>query len=80
MIAHLVDHLPAGSVIALEAGRILDATILPDLESWDIRRYGDTRIAIKIVAASGTGRADDLGELTPSARSSEPGAGRAAGG
>ena len=26
MIAHLVDHLPAGSVIALEAGRILDAT------------------------------------------------------
>ncbi len=49
MIAHLVDHLPAASVIALEAGRILDETILPDLPSWDIRRYGDTRIAIKVI-------------------------------
>ncbi len=50
MIAHLVDHLPAASVIALEAGRILDETILPDLPSWDIRRYGDTRIAIKVIS------------------------------
>ena len=41
-------------MVALEAGRILDATILPDFESWDIRRYGDTRIAIKVVAATGT--------------------------
>ncbi len=49
MIAHLVEHVPAGSVIALEAGRILDETILPDLPSWDIRRYGDTRIAIKVI-------------------------------
>ena len=50
LIVHLVDHLPAGSVLALEAGRILDATILPELESWDIRRYGDTRIAIKTLS------------------------------
>jgi 16S rRNA (guanine966-N2)-methyltransferase len=49
MIAHLVDHLPAASVIALEAGRILDETILPDLPSWDVRRYGETRIAIKVI-------------------------------
>jgi 16S rRNA (guanine966-N2)-methyltransferase len=49
MITHLVEHLPAGSLLALEAGRILDARILPEFESWDIRRYGDTRIAIKIV-------------------------------
>jgi 16S rRNA (guanine966-N2)-methyltransferase len=70
MIADLVDHLPANSVIALEAGRILDATILPDFESWDIRRYGDTRIAIKIVAASE--RADSGGTITPSALSGEP--------
>jgi 16S rRNA (guanine966-N2)-methyltransferase len=70
LIAQLVDHLPASSVIALEAGRILDATILPDFESWDIRRYGDTRIAIKIVAASG--RAESEGTITPSALSPEP--------
>jgi 16S rRNA (guanine966-N2)-methyltransferase len=48
MISGLVDHLPAGSVVALEAGRILDESILPDFPSWDIRRYGDTRIAIKV--------------------------------
>jgi 16S rRNA (guanine966-N2)-methyltransferase len=70
MIADLVDHLPANSVIALEAGRILDATILPDFESWDIRRYSDTRIAIKILAASE--RADSGGTITPSALSGEP--------
>ena len=70
MIAHLVDQLPANSVIALEAGRVLDATILPDLESWDIRRYGDTRIAIKIVAASE--RPGSEGTSAPSTLSSEP--------
>jgi 16S rRNA (guanine966-N2)-methyltransferase len=70
LIAQLVDQLPASSVIALEAGRILDATILPDFESWDIRRYGDTRIAIKIVTASGP--AADVVTTTPSALSSEP--------
>jgi hypothetical protein len=57
-------------VIALEAGRILDATILPDFESWDIRRYSDTRIAIKILAASERG--DSGGTITPSALSGEP--------
>jgi len=45
MLEALVERLPAGSLIALEAGRILDERLLPDFESWDIRRYGDTRIA-----------------------------------
>jgi len=46
MLDALVERLPAGSLIALEAGRILDERLLPDFESWDIRRYGDTRIAL----------------------------------
>jgi 16S rRNA (guanine966-N2)-methyltransferase len=46
----LVENLPADSVIALEAGRHLDGQILPDFESWDIRRYGDTRIAIRVLS------------------------------
>ena len=58
MIVQLVDRLPAESVIAIEGGRFLDETILPDFASWDIRRYGDTRIAIKIVAASERADAD----------------------
>ena len=53
MIVQLVDRLSPGSVIVLEAGENLDRTILPNFESWDIRRYGDTRIAIKVVAAAG---------------------------
>jgi 16S rRNA (guanine966-N2)-methyltransferase len=46
----LVENLPADSVIAVEAGRNLDGQILPDFESWDIRRYGDTRIAIRVLS------------------------------
>ncbi|WP_337173337.1 16S rRNA (guanine(966)-N(2))-methyltransferase RsmD [Paludisphaera sp.] len=45
MLDHLVEHLPEGSMIALEAGRILNDSILPDMDSWDVRRYGDTRVA-----------------------------------
>jgi 16S rRNA (guanine966-N2)-methyltransferase len=53
LIVQLVDRLAPGSVIALEAGQELDQTILRDFESWDIRRYGDTRIAILIVPNAG---------------------------
>jgi 16S rRNA (guanine966-N2)-methyltransferase len=49
LIAQLVELLPAGSVVALEAGCILDERILSEFETWDVRRYGDTRIAIKVV-------------------------------
>jgi 16S rRNA (guanine966-N2)-methyltransferase len=49
MIAHLCDRLRAGSAVALEAGAALDAQTLPDFETWDIRRYGDTRVAIKLI-------------------------------
>jgi 16S rRNA (guanine966-N2)-methyltransferase len=52
MIAHLVEKLPPFSTVALEAGRELDARTLPYFETWDIRRYGDTRIAIKVLPAS----------------------------
>ncbi len=51
MLRQLVEKLPPGSAIALESrSNSLDADILPDPESWDIRRYGGTQIAIRIVA------------------------------
>jgi 16S rRNA (guanine966-N2)-methyltransferase len=50
LLATLTHKLPAESVIAVEAGRDLDGSILPEFDSWDIRRYGDTQIAIRIVA------------------------------
>jgi 16S rRNA (guanine966-N2)-methyltransferase len=47
LLEHLVGHLPQGSVIAAESRRTLDDGILPDLDSWDVRRYGGTQIAIR---------------------------------
>jgi 16S rRNA (guanine966-N2)-methyltransferase len=55
LLSTLVDKLPAESVIALEAGRGLDGTILPEFASWDIRRYGDTQIAIRYVPGPRSG-------------------------
>ncbi len=63
MIAQLVESMPAGSAVALEAGRVLDATILGEVETWDIRRYGNKRIAIQVVAGVGAGAGP--GELGP---------------
>jgi 16S rRNA (guanine966-N2)-methyltransferase len=50
LLVGLVDRLSPGSLIALEAGRQLDGQIIPEIDRWDIRRYGDTRIAIRILA------------------------------
>lgn len=47
LLEDLVRKLPPGSAIAVESSRTLDAEVLPDLDSWDIRRYGGTQIAIR---------------------------------
>jgi 16S rRNA (guanine966-N2)-methyltransferase len=49
LLDQLAERLPRDSVIALEAGRTLDDRILPDFEGWDVRRYGDTQIAIRVL-------------------------------
>jgi 16S rRNA (guanine966-N2)-methyltransferase len=49
MLSGLVEWLPRRSAIVLESGRSLDERILPDLESWDIRRYGSTRVALRLI-------------------------------
>jgi 16S rRNA (guanine966-N2)-methyltransferase len=53
LLRTLMEKLPAGSVIAVESGGMLDARVLPEYESWDVRRYGGTRIAIRIVERAG---------------------------
>jgi 16S rRNA (guanine966-N2)-methyltransferase len=52
MISQIVEKIPAGSVVVLEAGRVIDQRILADLEHWDIRRYSSTYIAIKMIAGA----------------------------
>ena len=47
MLEHLARKLPAGSLIALEASCGLDDRILPELDCWDLRRYGRTQVAIR---------------------------------
>jgi 16S rRNA (guanine966-N2)-methyltransferase len=53
MLTGLIDQLPPGSAIALESGRVLDSQILPDFDSWDIRRYGSTQVAIRVSPETG---------------------------
>jgi 16S rRNA (guanine966-N2)-methyltransferase len=65
MIVQLVEKMPAGSVVVLEAGRVLDRRILEDFACWDIRRYSSTQIAIKVIAGapvdSGPGQIETAG-------------------
>jgi 16S rRNA (guanine966-N2)-methyltransferase len=57
MLNTLVQKLPADSVIAVESGRALDESVLPDVSLWDVRRYGGTQVAIRFMTD-----ADDAGE------------------
>jgi 16S rRNA (guanine966-N2)-methyltransferase len=69
LLEQMVRRLPAGSVIAAESSRMLDDEILPELEAWDIRRYGGTQIAIRTLLTRG----DEPGVEVPRA----PGEGEA---
>lgn len=42
----LRNLLPPGSLIVAEAGRVANESVLPDLPRWDIRRYGNTHVAV----------------------------------
>lgn len=46
LLEHLLAALAPGSLIVAESGRIDEQAVLPDLPRWDIRRYGDTRLAV----------------------------------
>lgn len=52
LLETLQAHLPAGSIIVLEAGGPLDAEVLPDPEAWDVRKYGTTRVGFRTIAAT----------------------------
>ncbi|GAC1464405.1 MAG: RsmD family RNA methyltransferase [Isosphaeraceae bacterium] len=53
LLARLASKLPEGSVIVVESGKTLDHQVLPDIDCWDIRRYGGTQVAIRTVALMG---------------------------
>jgi 16S rRNA (guanine966-N2)-methyltransferase len=49
MLSGLVETLPEGSIISTESSRKLDLEVLPEIETWDLRRYGGTQLAIRTV-------------------------------
>jgi 16S rRNA (guanine966-N2)-methyltransferase len=73
MIVQLVEKMPAESVVVLESGHALDQQILTDFEQWDIRRYGSTHIAIKLIAGTTAGPGSGSVELTDAPRTDRDG-------
>ena len=49
LISILVEKLPDGSILSAESRRKLDSEILPEIEAWDVRKYGGTQLAIRIL-------------------------------
>ncbi len=49
----LLAKLPDDSMLIIESRSDLDDAVLPDLDAWDLRRYGGTQVAIRVVDRSG---------------------------
>ena len=47
----LAGKLPAGSILVVEAGKMTDQEILPEVDAWDTRLYGRTRVALRTIGA-----------------------------
>ncbi len=77
MISGLIGQLPPGSAIALESGRVLDGQILPDFDSWDIRRYGNTQVAIRVSAANSAAVTEGADQVAIAGDDDQPAAPRA---
>jgi 16S rRNA (guanine966-N2)-methyltransferase len=45
----LVGKLPGGSIVVAEAPEREGRGVLPDFHAWDVRRYGNTLVAIRVV-------------------------------
>ena len=58
LLGGLVASLPDGSILSSESSKRLDVEILPDLERWDVRRYGGTQVAIRTL---GEGELEESG-------------------
>jgi 16S rRNA (guanine966-N2)-methyltransferase len=69
LIAGLADKAPEGSTIVVESGKHWDEALLPDLDRWDIRRYGGTVVAFRFLDSQTEGETEgeteDEAENTP---------------
>ena len=60
LIEVLVQKAPEGSTIVVESGKHWNENLLPNLEEWDIRRYGGTVVAFRYIDASMVGELTDV--------------------
>jgi 16S rRNA (guanine966-N2)-methyltransferase len=56
----LIRKLADGSMLVVESRSDLDDAVLPDLDTWDVRRYGGTQVAIRVLDKSGPGAEADV--------------------
>ncbi|HEU5117503.1 MAG TPA: 16S rRNA (guanine(966)-N(2))-methyltransferase RsmD [Isosphaeraceae bacterium] len=49
-LATLVERLPTGSMVVVEAPERLPDDLLPEPDRWDLRRYGSTLVAFRSLA------------------------------
>jgi 16S rRNA (guanine(966)-N(2))-methyltransferase RsmD len=54
-LATLVERLPSGSILVVEAPERLPEGLLPEPDRWDVRRYGSTLVAFRTLEASAPG-------------------------
>lgn len=52
ILAELVRRLPGGSILVVESSRTVDGQVLPESESWDLRKYGSTQVAFRFLPAA----------------------------
>jgi len=52
LLRTLADRLPDGSILVAETGPELNRIVFPETEAWDIRRYGDTQVALLTISRS----------------------------
>jgi 16S rRNA (guanine966-N2)-methyltransferase len=64
LLRSMAEKLPENSLIVAEAGRELDGDVLPDRDLWDVRHYGETRIAIRILSGQTLGSTVRCAEIT----------------
>jgi 16S rRNA (guanine966-N2)-methyltransferase len=72
ILAQLVEKLPPGSVLVVESGRTLDDRILPDFASWDLRRYGNTQVALRVVSGPAEPIVGGDGTIEPTSSAEVP--------
>jgi 16S rRNA (guanine(966)-N(2))-methyltransferase RsmD len=68
LVTRLQEQCPPGSIVILQSDRHFEVAMLPESETWDVRRYGRTQLAIWTKPQESGDRSQETGvetSLTP---------------